>query len=267
MNGENPSQNAGKGKQSARRLAVVLEYDGTKYHGFQFQVNAASIQGIVETAIERFTGERVRVNGAGRTDAGVHALGQVVAFGTRTQYGTDVFREALNHFLPDDVVVRVVREVPISFDPRRDARSRKYRYVILNRATPTAVLRRFAHWVGPVLDVSKMRRAAGLLEGRRDFAPFSGPVESNRSTVRRLFRTGVYREGDLVVLEVEGNAFLPQQVRRIAGALVEVGTGRMGIETFQSMADGNVVGLVPRVLPPNGLYLIEVTYSNWDDLS
>ena len=248
--------------ESGRRLALVLEYEGTRYHGFQWQSNAPSVQAEVEAAIERLTGERMRIKAAGRTDTGVHAAGQVVSFMTQASYDEETFLDALNHYLPPDISVRAVHQVRPNFDPRRHASSRVYRYTLLNRRAPGALWRRWAHHVRYPLDVAAMGRAFRVLEGRRDFAPFSGPLGQRRTTVRRLLRTEVRCEGDLVTLEVEGDAFLPQQVRRMAAALLRVGAGKMTFEAFRRLADCGRLGAAQQVLPAKGLCLIRVKYRN-----
>ena len=244
----------------ARKLVLVLEYEGTRYHGFQSQANASSIQDEVESALYRLTGERIRIKAAGRTDAGVHAAGQVVAFETQVPYHPDTFREGLNHYLPPDISVRAVHLVPMEFNPRRHAIKRTYRYTILNRRAPSPLWRRFAHHEPYPLDVEAMGRALKLLEGKRDFASFSGPSGQRRSTVRHLFRTQVSQDGELITLEVEGDSFLPQQVRRMAAAVTEVGRARITLQEFGKLANCSRLGAATRVLDPQGLCLVRVKY-------
>ena len=244
-----------------RRLVLVLEYEGTQYHGFQFQLGASSIQGELEASIAQLTGERVRVAAAGRTDAGVHALGQVVAFSTRTSYETKTFRQALNHYLPRDIVVRTVLEAPVDFDPRRQALSRTYRYVILNRNVRSPVWRGFAYHMPDRLHLERVEEAMKCLEGAsRDFAPFSGPLGTIKTTVRRLLRTQIWSQDNFVTIEMEGNAFLPQQVRRMIGTAVRVGTERMTQTEFREIADSGKRGAAQWVAPAHGLYLAHVQY-------
>ena len=245
----------------ARRLAMLVEYDGRAFHGFQAQRNAVSVQGALEEAICRLTGERSRVRGAGRTDAGVHALGQVAAFDTRSSHPPEVFRQALNHHLTSDVAVREVREVSPEFDPRRWAVSREYRYRILNSPAPSPLLRGFAHHVWQPLDAEAMHKAASLLEGEMDFAPFAASVPEGRAGTRRIvFRCAVTRTGELVVLDIEANGFLRQQVRRTAGALLEVGLGRLDLDGFRRLAVSGRLGSAEMALPAAGLTLMRVNY-------
>ena len=198
------------------RLGLIVEYEGTNYHGFQYQVNAPSIQEELEKAIQSLTGERLRVKAAGRTDTGVHAKGQVVAFDTESGHGPETFVGALNFYLPDDIAVRAAYSVRKTFDPRRDALSRKYRYTILQSPTRSPLMRRTAHLIKMPLNAGKMRMAAKLLIGEHDFARFSGPLERpDASTVRYIYGASVRKSGDLLRFDVEGSSFLPHQVRHI----------------------------------------------------
>ena len=242
-------------------MALIVEYEGTNYHGFQYQANASSIQEELERAIAHFTGERVRVKGAGRTDAGVHAKGQVIAFDTGSTHSSDTFARALNSLLPDDIAVRAAHRVNGGFDPRRQALSRRYRYTILNSPTPSPFSRRTVCMVTEPLNVRKMQKAAKLMIGRHDFARFCGPLEDGRSsTVRHIYEASVKNRNRLVTFDVEGNAFLPHQVRRMAGALVDIGRGKLSLDELKCMIDGGTTEAVARPLPAPGLCLMEVTY-------
>ena len=243
-----------------RKIALVLEYEGTAYAGSQRQANAPTVQAEVEKAVRLLTGTHATVKAAGRTDAGVHAEGQVMAFGTASRLPVETFIRGLNHYLPPDVSVTRAYEVPLGFEPRRQAIARVYRYTILAREGPSALRRRFVYPVPQPLDVAAMAQALGALEGERDFGPFSRPVAPGKSTVRRLYRTAVWREGPLIHLELEGNAFLPQQVRRVAGAVLQVGLGRLTLQEFTEIANSGQQGAARWVLPPQGLCLREVRY-------
>ena len=246
------------------RLALIVEYEGTHYHGFQYQDNALSIQEELEKAVLRFTGESLRVKGAGRTDAGVHARGQVVAFDTATSYPPQTYLRALNYYLPDDIAVKAAHRAPSDFDPRRMASSRRYSFTIECGPVPSPLMRRTAHHVASPLDVPRMRRAARHFVGRHDFARFAGPLSRRgASTVREVHEASVRRRGDIVTLEVEGNSFLPHQVRRMAGALVDVGLGRLAPAQLRSMVYGEQVDAVARSLPPRGLCLLRVNYEDF----
>ena len=246
-----------------RRLALVLEYEGTKYSGFQWQTNVPSIQSEVERAIECFTGETTRVRGASRTDAGVHARGQVVDFLTAAPDPTDTVIKALNWHLPPDIKVRGAWVPPSSFNARKDAASRVYRYTLLNARWPSAMLRGFCHWVRSPLDLDKMREAAGHLSGTHDFSALAGALPQGRSPVRRVERWDVRREGELVFIEAEANGFLPHQILRTNGMLVEIGLGKRPVQVMKEIINGTLRELrhYPS-LPPKGLCLMQVNYPN-----
>lgn len=245
---------------TSRRVALLLEYDGTRYAGSQLQANAATVQSVLERAIEETTTQHARVGFAGRTDAGVHARGQVASFVTGTRLTVEVLQRALNARLPDDVVVRAAADVGLDFDPRRHARRRHYRYVIDNRPTRSALDRARAWHVGRALDVASMAEAARTIVGEHDFRAFASKLEdSSASTVRDLQRFDVTRRGREIVLDVVGNAFLPHQVRRMAGALVEVGKSKLGLEEYSRLLAGAPASSGP-VAPPHGLYLLRVQY-------
>ena len=243
-----------------RRIALVLEYEGTAYAGSQMQAAAPTVQAAIERAIEALTGETSRLKLAGRTDAGTHATGQVAAFDSDSELPPERIREGLNHHLPDDIAVVAAHDVAPEFDPRRHATSRVYRYTFSERAVRSPLRRRFVHPVGRALDVEAMAQALAQLVGERDFAPFSGALPVGKSTIRRMFRAEVWRDGGEVHLELEANAFLPQQVRRTAAALLRVGLGKMTLAAFEALAAGANRGAAEHVLPASGLCLRVVTY-------
>ena len=251
-----------------RRIALVLEYDGTRYAGFQLQSDVPSIQGALEEAVRGLTGVASRVHGAGRTDAGVHASAQVVSFDTDSDLPIERFRPGLNFYLPEDVAVRVAHEAPVDFDPRRQAVARVYRYTMLESESRSPLRGRFAHHVGRTLDVASMNHALGRLQGERDFAPYCGNLPTGGSTVRYMYRTQVWRQdGDEVLMELEANAYLHQQVRRIAGAVLNVGLGKTTIDAFTAVADSHVHGAAAQVLPARGLSLRRVEYKDFSPLT
>ena len=249
-----------------RKVALVVEYDGTRYAGFQLQANALTIQGELETAIARLTLAEARVHGAGRTDQGVHAQGQVVAFSTDSALPCKELVSGLNHFLPADIAVQAAYNVPPTFDPRRHALSRVYQYTILNRAVRSPLMERDAYRVAVPLDDEAMAVSLRLLIGRHDFAPLSGPVPAGKSTVRNIYTTRLWRDGEIVRFEVEANAFLPHQMRRIAGLLLAVGTGRLSPEGVWGVLDGHSDLRAREKLtsaPSHGLRLMQVKYEDF----
>ena len=250
------------------RLALTIEYEGTRYHGFQYQVDNPTIQGEIERAIERLTSERVRVKGAGRTDAGVHAEAQVVAFDTDSAHSAETFVSALNHYLPDDIAVKAAYIVEPDFDPRRHARSRAYRYSILNGRTPSPLRRRFVCHIRETLDVELMREAAGLFVGTHDFRKFAAPLPDDKtSSVRAIYEAEIQRHDDMITLYVCGNAFLQRQVRRMAGALVDIGRGRLSLGDLQAMIDNGVTDKIAHSLPAHGLCLVRIEYANYPPMA
>lgn len=250
------------GRTPKRRIALLLEYDGSRYGGSQRQKNAPSIQGAVEAAIENLTGAETRLSLAGRTDAGVHARGQVAAFTTASRHKTEVFVRGLNAWLPEDIAVRRAIEVEERFDPRRHATSRTYRYQVYNAPVRSPLWRDRAWHIAETLDVEAMGRAATTLVGEHDFAAFSR--REGVTTVRCMRRAEVRREGPLVRLEFEANAFLRHQVRRTAGALIQVGRGKLSVAEFGALLRQAEPATAGPSAPPHGLCLIRVEYPGLD---
>lgn len=245
------------------RLALIIEYEGTRYRGFQYQANAPTIQGELERAICRFTGECARVKAAGRTDAGVHALGQVIAFDTAAAHSPATAIGALNYHLPDDIAVKAAFKVGDDFDPRRSARRRTYRYRILNSATPSPLARRFVCHIRRPLDVLRMQAAADMFIGAHDFRRFAAHQSDKPNSVRCVSRAALERSGDTITFEVVANAFLHHQVRRMAGALTDIGRGRLSLGDLRTMIDNGQTDKVAHSLPPQGLCLVSVEYADF----
>lgn len=246
-----------------RRIALVIEYEGTDYAGFQRQANAPSIQEELENAIESLTQARSTVYGAGRTDAGVHAECQVVAFSTESGLSTDRVVAGLNHYLGDAIAIQAGYGVDAEFDPRRHAIARVYRYRLIESQVPSPLRWRFTHRVGQRLDVELMASAARTLIGEHDFRAFSGRQPEGKSFLRRMFRSEIWRHRDEVRVELEGNAFLPQQVRRTVAMLTDVGLGRVTTGEFEQMLESGEQGAADKVLPASGLTLREVRYAGF----
>lgn len=243
------------------KIALIIEYDGSRYHGFQLQPQSPTVQEVLEEAIKGLTGRDSRVACASRTDAGVHARAQVASFRTEASLPVETYIRGLNHFLPEDVRVQAAYQLPEEYDVRTRATSRLYRYVVLNRRTESPLLRARAHWVPFPLDLERMNLAAGMLLGTRDFGPFCGAtLRKGASTVRELTRAEFRRDGEVVIFEVEGSSFLPQQVRRMAGALLDVGLGKSTIEEFEGLVNCQKRGCAGPTLPPQGLFLEAVRY-------
>ena len=248
--------------KSRRRLALVLEYDGSPFAGSQVQKRTPSVQGTLETAVRKLTGERLRVAFAGRTDAGVHARGQVAAFTTASSLPVETFGRGLNAWLPQEIAVRRAVEVPAGFDPRRDATGRTYRYTIYNHSVRSPLWRRSAWQVAGRLDVAAMQRAARALVGRHDFAAFSRREDT--TTIRRVRRCDIAGQGLLITVEMEAKAFLRQQVRRTVGALVQVGKGRLSPAGLRDLLRKAEPASAGPLAPPQGLCLLRVDYPRLD---
>jgi tRNA pseudouridine38-40 synthase len=244
------------------RYRARVEYDGTDFSGFQAQPGARTVQGELEAALARITGgSRVRVDAAGRTDAGVHAIGQVIAFTDPRGRPAEELARAVNALLPEDVAIREVRRVPAGFHPRYAARYREYRYTVWNG--PRSPLReRHALGVRDPLDTAAMERAGSALVGRHDFSPFG--VE-HRQPVRTVLWVRVRRNGSLVTIDVAADAFLGQMVRRIVAALLDVGHGRLDREAVAAALTSKRPALNGATAPPKGLCLRRVVLGRRPD--
>lgn len=246
-----------------RQLKLTVAYDGTDFHGFQAQTGRGlrTVQEVLEGAWERLTGERVRLIGAGRTDAGVHATGQVV--GLRTLHSSipdERVPYALNSVLPDDVRVTGCERVPPAFHARFDALSKIYEYLIYNAPFPSPLYRRYAYFVPPPLDDEAMGRAAAALIGRHDFAAFAGVNSPRRSTVRHVLECRVRRDGPLVRVAIEANGFLYHMARTIVGTLLMVGKGERPSAWVAEVLLGRDRREAGPTAPAHGLVLRTVRY-------
>lgn len=254
-----------------RRLALLIEYEGAEYAGFQWQAQEPTIQGELEKAIFRLTGENVRVRGASRTDSGAHALGQVADFETGSLYTSETFVAALNYYLPADIRILSAAQVDGSFNSRRDAASRTYRYRILNRPRPSAIWRRHSHWIAESLNVEYMNQAAQALVGVHDLRPFAPAHPADRSAVRRVDRWDVAPARDdqhIIDITCEASGFMRHQIRRTNGVLVAIGRGNLPVGTIkeilrgqQDSSKGTSIDSIP-TLPAKGLCLVNVKYRN-----
>lgn len=239
------------------RYRATVEYDGTDFGGFQLQANARTVQGELERALASLNGgERVILDGAGRTDAGVHATGQVVAFTSTPRMPGPELQRAINAVLPRDVAIRDLRPVPDVFHPRHSARYREYRYTVWNG--PRSPLReRHALGVRTKLNIAAMAGAASVFEGRRDFSTFGG---TGRSSVRTVHLVRVRSAGRLVTIDVRANAFLRGQVRRMVAGLLEVGLGKLDEDGLRAALAGPGPALNGAAAPAKGLCLRHVAF-------
>lgn len=244
---------------SALYLKAVVEYDGTDYLGFQIQAQGPTIQGEIEKALAQLTGQKVRIKAAGRTDAGVHALGQVIAFRVEWKHPLGDLHRGLNALLPRDIAVKKLAPAPEDFHPRFSAVSREYRYTVLNTLWRSPLRGRYAYHFGEPLDIEAMNEAASYLVGRHDFASFGMPPQGE-NTVRQVYRAGWRREGDFLHFDIVADAFLRRMVRLIVGTLLRVGTGKIAPKDVKAILEAKDINLSGPAVPPCGLCLIKVNY-------
>ena len=243
------------------RFKLTIEYDGTPFVGWQIQAGGTSVQGALTEAIAAFTGERATVQGAGRTDAGVHALGQVAHVDLARDRDTDTVRDALNaHLRPHPIAVLAAERVPDDFDARFSARQRHYLYRILNRRADLALERTRAWRVPRPLDDAAMQAAAQRLVGRHDFTTFRAAECQAKSPVKTLDRLDVARQGDEVRVYAAARSFLHHQVRSMVGSLVLVGDGKWSGDDLADALAASDRTRCGQVAPPEGLYLVRVDY-------
>jgi tRNA pseudouridine38-40 synthase len=243
-----------------RNIKLIIEYEGTGYHGWQSQVNAHAVQDVIQGAVRRLTGEEVKLNGSSRTDAGVHALGQVANFFTCSAIPAEKFSYALNSVLPGDIVIKRSEEAGPDFHSRYSAKGKKYRYIIHNSVQPSALLRNRAFHVSRGLDFEAMKKAAAYFRGTHDFAAFRAAGSSVKTSVRTVTDISLCRKGELAELEISGDGFLYNMVRIIAGTLVEVGAGKIPPGDIPSIIKGGDRDRAGKTAPAQGLYLVEVRY-------
>lgn len=247
------------------RYRGTLAYDGTAYLGFQRQAEGLpTIQAAVESAVATVSGQQVSVIGAGRTDTGVHAVGQVIAFDVGWKHSADALMRAINAVLPDDIALQDLKAADSpDFHPRYDAVSRVYRYTLYEASQRNPLIRRCAWQVRPSLDGEAMALAAALIIGEHDFAAFGKPPQGE-STVRRVLRSEWTRQPDTFGIRwtycIEANAFLQHMVRRIVGMMVDVGRGRMALDDFRRIFQSAQLAQSVTVAPPQGLVLDRVIY-------
>jgi tRNA pseudouridine38-40 synthase len=241
-----------------RNFKLTLEYDGTDFHGWQRQPGLRTVQGTMETALAEIFGKEIQVNGAGRTDAGVHALGQVANFAAGSRLTIEQVGKAIASKLPEDIHVYRVDEVDLNFHARFSARSRRYTYYL--RTEPTAIWRRFAYVVPFPLELDGMTTAARYLVGEKDFASFTPNRGGGSPTLCNLLSCAVERHDEIVSVAVEADHFLHNMVRTIVGTLIEVGRGRFKPEHVKDVLRKTDRTAAGPTIPPNGLFLMEVVY-------
>ncbi|MEW6675067.1 MAG: tRNA pseudouridine(38-40) synthase TruA [Nitrospirota bacterium] len=268
-----------------KKIKLLLEYDGTAYQGWQAQRSEVkseksevrsqrtvpTIQGVLEETIKKITGEDAKVIGASRTDAGVHALGQVAAFRTESRLTPETIKRALNALLPQDIKVLKVSEVDDSFHPRHDAVKKTYFYIIANQRESSAFLHRYTWMVQQPLEMKSMKKAGEVLIGTHDFSSFRGAGSSSRNPVREIFSLSIERferldfmtasiKGEFIKIRIEANGFLRHMVRNIAGTLVEIGRGKIPADRIEEILKSHNRRLAGPTAPANGLFLERIVY-------
>jgi len=244
-----------------RKLKILIEYEGTRYYGWQLQPNQVSIQEVLESKLHKITREKIRVIGSGRTDSGVHAEGQVAHFQTRSTMQLQEFLKAMNSLLPPDIVVKKVEEAKPDFHAQISATRKTYRYTILNRDYPSALQGRMAHYIAtPTLDVTAMRKAARCLVGSHDFKSFQGSGCTAKTTMREIYRLSVVKKDDFIRITVDGSGFLKYMVRNIVGTLIEIGWGNWPPEQMKAILKSKNRRLAGPTAPSRGLCLVKVVY-------
>jgi len=239
---------------------MVVAYDGTNYCGWQIQPNGITIQGVLNKCLSDLLGEKIEVMGASRTDAGVHALGNVCVFDTNTRIPGEKISYALNQSLPEDIRIQLSEEVEPDFHPRYTDSEKTYEYRILNRTFPVPTERLYSYFYHYKLDEKKMREATSFLIGRHDFASFCGSGAQVKSTVRTITSAMVERDGDIITIRISGTGFLYNMVRIIAGTLIEIGNGQYPPERMKSIVEACDRSAAGPTAPACGLTLIGIRY-------
>lgn len=238
---------------------ITIEYEGTRYNGWQRQTSTPNtIQGIIEAAVKRVTNEDVEVNGSGRTDAGVHALGQIANFKTENEY--EELSDSLNEVLPPDIKILSCERVNDRFHARLNAKAKTYVYKIDTGKKADVFTRRTVNHFNYDLDVDKMRKAAEKLLGKKDFKAFCSNRRTKKSTVRTIYSIDIEKTGSLITFTYKGDGFLYNMVRILTGTLVEVGMGKIPVDDIDKIINSRERGNAGMTLPPRGLTLVDVSY-------
>ena len=243
-----------------RNIKLTIEYDGKEFNGWQKQPNKLNIQGEIERAIKDITGEKVELIASGRTDAGVHSLGQVANFKTKSTIPVEKIPIALNTKLKRSIRILNAEEVEERFHSRYNCKKKTYRYIINNSENGTAIYRNLEYNYSQKLDVEKMNKAAKEFIGEHDFKGFKASGTSSKNSIRIIYGAKVYQKNDRIIIELTGNGFLYNMVRIIAGTLIEVGIGKIQPDEISKIIESGDRQKAGKTLPPNGLYLVSVQY-------
>lgn len=245
-----------------KKIMLVVSYEGTQYHGWQCQPNAVTVEGVLNETISKLTGEEITVIGASRTDAGVHALGNVAVFDTESRIPGEKFSYALNQRLPEDIVIQDSKEVALDFHPRHCNCKKTYEYSIIHRKFPLPQYRNTAFFYYGDLDIGKMRQAAKAFVGEHDFAGFCSSGAQVQTTVRTIYALEIEENAtqEEIVIRVEGNGFLYNMVRIIAGTLLEVGKGNISPQKMEEIIESCNRKNAGPTAPAKGLKLVRIKY-------
>ena len=243
-----------------KRVKLIVAYDGTNYHGWQVQPNGETIEGVLNRTLSSLLGEKIIVTGASRTDAGVHSMGNVAVFDTKSRIPAEKISYALNQRLPEDIVVQKSEEVPVDFHPRHCDSRKTYEYRILNREFPLPMYRNNTYFCYRKLDLEKMQQAAEYLRGEHDFTSFCATAAVVETTVRTIYELTVSRQEDIITIRVTGNGFLYNMVRIMVGTLLRVAQGKFQPEDIPHILEAKNRKMAGPTAPPCGLYLNRVFY-------
>ena len=243
-----------------RNILFKVEYDGTDYAGWQSQKNAKNIQDTIEAALKRIVGRKVRLISCGRTDAGVHALSQFVNFKTEAKIPLFKLKRGLNSILPRDIAIKEVREVPPKFNSRFDAKSKLYRYTIMNGSSRSAIFGNFSVYIPYKLDVTLMKKEAKVLIGKHDFKSFQAADRVKRSSIRAIKKLSIKKKGEAIIIDVEADGFLYNMVRNIAGTLINIGRDKLPVGSMARILKAKNRKFAGQTAPAKGLCLVEVKY-------
>lgn len=244
-----------------RNIKLTIEYNGKDFNGWQKQPNKLNIQGNIEKVISEITKEEIELIGSGRTDAGVHAIGQVANFKTNSNIPIEKFAIAINSRLKKSIIIKKAEEVPERFHSRYNCKKKTYRYIINNSDMGSAIYRNLEYNIKMPLNLENMKKASKYFEGEHDFSAFKASGTSSKSSVRTIYSADVKKENERIIIELTGNGFLYNMVRIISGTLVEVGLGKIRPEEIKDIIDSKNRQMAGKTLPPYGLYLVEVNYN------
>ena len=242
------------------RIALGIEYNGCGFYGWQAQPGLSTIQGALQTALTHVANEPIYLFCAGRTDANVHATGQVVHFDTHAKRHIDAWIWGVNSYLPPSIVVRWAKSVDYHFHARFTAIARRYRYIIFNSPIRSSILHGRVCWHYYPLDIALMQKAAQYLIGEQDFSSFRSSQCNSKSPMRNVMSCHLQRDGDIIIIEIEANAFLHHMVRNIVGTLLKIGAGLKDVNWMQTVIQAKSRRVAAETAPAEGLYLVHVSY-------